>query len=60
MLNFEQERQQWKQEGMQAGVQQGREETALRLLALGLLDDKQVAKVAGLSLNRIQQLKSQV
>lgn len=62
MLNFEQERRQWKQEGIQEGMQQGirrgREETALRLLALGLLDDKQVAKVAGLPLDRVQQLKS--
>ncbi|MCG5505425.1 transposase, partial [Ectothiorhodospira variabilis] len=50
------------QKGEQIGLQRGRQEnareTAINLLALGLLDDHQIAQTTGLSLSEVKALRS--
>ncbi|MCG5526659.1 hypothetical protein LRB11_17290, partial [Ectothiorhodospira haloalkaliphila] len=58
----EKERQKGRQEGEEIGLQRGRQEnareTAINLLALGLLDDHQIAQTTGLSLDEVKALRS--
>ncbi|MCG5520420.1 hypothetical protein, partial [Ectothiorhodospira sp. 9905] len=50
------------QKGEQIGLQRGRQEnareTAINLLALGLLDDHQIAQTTGLPLDEVKALRS--
>ena len=54
----EEGRQEGRQEGEQIGWQKAARETAGHLIALGLLNDVQIAQVTGLSLAQIEALRA--